>query len=180
MVPPEFVNVTDSVWLVPVCTFPKVRLEGLDSSDPGVTPVPESAMLIDGLVASLAIRTLPFTVPAAWGAKETLKPWLCPATSVKGNVSPLMLNPLPLTFACETVIVVPPVLVRVSDWVVLTFTWTLPKLSVCELADSTPGVVPVPESVILSVGFEALLASVTLPLAAPPDCGVNVTLKLIL
>jgi len=108
VVPPEFVSVTDSIWLVPVCTFPKVRLEGLDSSDPGVTPVPESAMLIDGLVASLAIMTLPFTVPAVWGAKETLKPWLCPAASVKGNLSPARLNPLPVTLAWLTVTVVPP------------------------------------------------------------------------
>jgi hypothetical protein len=34
--------------------------------------------------------------------------------------------------------------------------------------------------VILSVEFEALLTSDTLPLAAPLDCGVNVTLKFVL
>lgn len=65
--------------------------------------------------ASDVNEIVPLAEPAFVGAKVAPKVKLCPATSVKGNVSPLMLNPLPLTFACETVIVVPPVLVRVSD-----------------------------------------------------------------
>jgi len=145
-----------------------------------MVPVPDKEIVRVELEASDVNEIIPLAEPAFVGAKVAPKVKLCPAVRVKGRINPLMLNPLPLTFACETVIVVPPVLVRVSDWVVLAFTWILPKLSVCELADSTPGVAPVPESVILSVGFEALLASVTLPLAAPPDCGVNVTLKFML
>ena len=114
VVPPEFVSVTESVWLVPVCTFPKDRLEGFDTRDPGVTPVAESAILKDGFVASLAIVTLPVTVPATCGAKETLKPWPCPAAKVNGKVSPLMLNPVPVTLAWLTVMLVVPEFVIVT------------------------------------------------------------------
>jgi hypothetical protein len=115
LVPPEFVSVAESVWLVPVCTFPKARLEGFETSDPGVIPVAASAMARDGFVASLAMVTLPLTVPADCGAKMTLKPWLCPAASVNGNVSPLALNPVPVTLAWLTVMLVLPELVIVID-----------------------------------------------------------------
>ena len=40
--------------------------------------------------------------------------------------------------------------------------------------------VPVPESGIVKVGFEALEVMVTLPLAAPAEVGANDTLKLVL
>jgi len=40
---------------------------------------------------------------------------LWPAFSVKGNVSPLKVNPLPLGVAAEIVRLDPPVLVSVSD-----------------------------------------------------------------
>jgi hypothetical protein len=130
------------------------------------------------LEASEVNEIVPVTEPADAGANVAPKVKLCPAIRVRGRFSPVMLNPLPpLSFACDTVTVVPPVFVRVSDCVVLPLTWTFPKLRVCELADKTPGVAPVPESVILRVEFEALLTIDTLPLTAPPDCGANVTLK---
>ena len=112
--PPDFVSVADSVWLVPFCTFPKARLEGFETSEPGVIPVAESAMPRDGFVASLAMVTLPLTVPAACGAKVTLKPWLCPAANVNGNVSPITPNPVPVTLAWLTVMPVPPEFVIVT------------------------------------------------------------------
>ena len=63
------VSVSDCVLLLPTCTFPKLRLDALSLSDPGVTPVPESGKLRLGLEASLVIATLPVTVPPDVGAK---------------------------------------------------------------------------------------------------------------
>jgi hypothetical protein len=166
--------------LCPTTTLPKSKAVGLMLSWPGTVPVPDKEMLRVELEASEVNEIVPLAEPPAVGANVAPKVKLCPAMRVRGGVNPLMLNPLPLTFACETVIVVPPVFVRVSDCVVLPLTRTLPKLSVCELADNTPGVAPVPDSVILRVEFDALLTSDTLPLTAPLDCGVNVTLKLVL
>lgn len=132
------------------------------------------------LDASEVKEIVPLAEPAVVGANVAPKVRLCPGMRVSGRFSPLTLNSLPLTFACETVMVVPPVFVRVSDCVVLPLTRTLPKFSVCELTDNTPGVAPVPDSEIFRVASEALLASDTLPLTAPPDCGANVTLKFVL
>ena len=72
--------------------------------------------------ASEVNEIVPVTEPAAVGANVVPKVKLCPAIRVKGTFSPLILNPLPLTFACDTVIVVPPVFVRVSDCVALPLT----------------------------------------------------------
>jgi hypothetical protein len=58
--------------------------------------------------------TLPLVAPLAVGEKTTVNEVLWPAVSVTGNVSPLMLNPLPLAAAAEIVRLDPPVLVRVS------------------------------------------------------------------
>jgi hypothetical protein len=42
---------------------------------------------------------------------------------------------------------------------------------------NAPAVTPVPERGILRLGFEPLDVMLTLPLAAPPDVGVKVTLN---
>ena len=159
VVPPEFVSVTESVWLVPVCTFPKDRLEGFDTRDPGVSPVAESAIFRDGFVASLAIVTLPVTVPATCGAKETLKPRPCPAAKVNGKVNPLRLNPVPVTLAWLTVIVVPPELVIVTSWVWVAPTCTFPKLTLAGVAASCPAMIPVPETGTVTVELVGAFAN---------------------
>ena len=56
-------------------------------------------------------------------------------------------------------------------------TVTLPKLSVVGLAAKAPGKTPVPVTGIVKVGLEAFDVRVTLPLAAPLEVGVNVTLN---
>ena len=84
------------------------------------------------------------------------------------------------TLACDTVTLEPPELVRVSDNVWLFPTCTLPKLRLVAVAVSDPGVIPVPESGTVTVGFDALLVMERLPLADPPVVGVNVTLKVAL
>jgi hypothetical protein len=62
---------------------------------------------------------LPLVAPLAVGLKSTVKDVLWPAVNVTGRVSPLKLNPLPLAAAAEIVRLVPPVLLSVSDKLVL-------------------------------------------------------------
>jgi len=78
------------------------------------------------------------------------------------------------------VTLVPPVLVTVSEIDCLFPTVTLPKLRLVGLAPSVPGVTPLPESGIVSVGFDALDVRVRFPLAPPADDGVNETLNVAL
>ena len=63
--------------------------------------------------------TLPLAAPLVVGEKSTVNDVLWPAFSVKGKVSPLKLNPVPLAAAAEIVRLVPPVLVSVSDKLLL-------------------------------------------------------------
>ena len=85
-------------------------------------------MLKLGFTPLEVILTLPLAAPLAVGEKSTVKDVLWPAFNVKGTVSPLKLNPLPLAAAAEIVRLVPPELVRVpaSDFEVPT--WMFPKL----------------------------------------------------
>lgn len=59
-------------------------------------------------------------------------------------------------------------------------TGTLPKVRLESLVLRTPGVAELAVSGMLREGFEALLTMARLPLAAPLDCGVKVTLKVLL
>lgn len=94
-------------------------LEGFGDRLPCVTPVPDRGMLRLGLEPFEVTVTLPLAAPAAEGANLTENEVLCPAVSVRGNVNPLMLNPVPVADAAEIVTLVPPLLVSVSDCVLL-------------------------------------------------------------
>jgi hypothetical protein len=74
----------------------------------------------------------------------------------------------------------PPVLVTVSDADRLLPTVTVPKARLLGLDPSTPGATPVPDKGMVKVGLGAFEVMVTLPLAFAADCGVKVTLKLVL
>jgi hypothetical protein len=113
LAPPEFVSVSDRVLLLLVCTLPKLKLAGLGVSWPGVTPVPDSGTL--ALDTLLTMATLPVTPPAAAGLNFTENVVLCDGPRVVGKVSPLALNPVPVTVACVIVRLDPPVLLMVSD-----------------------------------------------------------------
>ena len=78
------------------------------------------------------------------------------------------------------VTLVPPVLVSVSVIEGSPPTVTLPKLMLLGLSARAPGVTPVPDTPIVSVGFEPFEVMVTVPLAAPVACGAKVTVKLVL
>ncbi len=63
--------------------------------------------------------TLPLAAPLVVGEKSTVNAVLWPAVNVKGKNKPLKLNPLPLAVAAEIVRLDPPMLVSVSDKLVL-------------------------------------------------------------
>ena len=166
-VPPLFVRVTVADWVVPVVTLPNASLVGFSETVPGVTPVPESDMVSVGFDAFDVIVTVPLALPAACGANVTEKVVLCEGFSVSGVVMPLSVNPVPLIDACETLTAVPPVLVRVTVADCVVPVVTLANASLFGLSDSVPGVMPVPVSDMVSVGFEAFDVIVTVPLALP-------------
>jgi hypothetical protein len=142
---PVLVRVSDKLELLPTCTLPNARLVGFAVSAPCVRPVPESGMLKLESEPVEVTLTLPLAAPLAVGEKSTVKGVLCPAFSVKGNDSPLKLNPVPLAEAAEIVRLVPPVLVRVSDKLELLPTWTPPKARLVGLAVSWLAGTPAPD-----------------------------------
>ncbi len=68
---------------------------------------------------------------------------------------------------------VPPVLVTVPDRDWLLPTVTLPKLRLDGVDPSAPAAIPLPDSDTVSVGFEAVEVTVSVPLAAAADVGAN-------
>ncbi len=110
---PLLFSVTVCVLLLPNATFPKLRLVGLAASS-RVTPLPASDTVAGELAASLTIETPPVTLPAAVGENFTVKVVLCPAARLSGRESPLRLNSVPVTLACDTVTLVVPVLLSVT------------------------------------------------------------------
>jgi hypothetical protein len=123
------------------------------------------------------ILTLPLAAPLVVGANSTVNDVLWPAVNVKGRVSPLKLNPLPLAAPAEMVRFDPPELVSVSDKLELLPTWTLPKARLVGFAVNVPCVTPVPESGMLKLGFEPFEVMLTLPLAAPLVVGAKSTVN---
>ena len=86
----------------------------------------------------LVIETLPLTLPAEVGANFTVNDVLEFALMVCGTVSPLMLNPVPVTLAAEIVTLAVPEFVSVMFCVALLPATTFPKLKLAGLADSCP------------------------------------------
>ena len=83
------VTVSDSVFLFPMVTLPKLRLAGFEPRVPGVTPVPDKGMVRVGLEASEVMVTAPLKLPLVCGAKATVKVVLWEAFRVNGVVIPL-------------------------------------------------------------------------------------------
>src|SRR5690349_5469224 len=107
-------------------------------------PVPVNGMFSVGFDAFDVIATFPLTAPADKGVNSTLKLALCPAARVTGALIPLTLNPDPVTFTREIVTLDPPVLVTVSESVLLPLTCTLPKARLVGFDPSAPPATPVP------------------------------------
>jgi hypothetical protein len=166
--------------LDPTTTLPKLRLVGDTANWPAAVPVPESAILSGELDAFDTTDRLPLTAAALVGAKAVVKVTLWFAVSVRGKVKPLMEKTDPVKFACEMVIVDPPVLVSVSDKLALLPTCTLPKVRLVGFAVSAPCVTPVPESGRFMAASEALEVKATLPLELPAVWGAKATEKAVL
>jgi len=98
-------------------------------ADPGggLVPVPESAREVGELEALLTATSTPVKLPTADGAKLTLNAVLCPPVRVKGTTSPLVLKLVPLRLSPDTTTESVPVLLRVTDCVLLPPLGTLPK-----------------------------------------------------
>ncbi len=162
--------------MVPTVTLPKFTLVGFAVSVPGVRPVPESGILRGELDALETTLNVPLTAPALVGAKAAVKVTLWLAARVTGRFSPLTEKPAPLGVACEIVTVAVPVLVKVSDLLLLLPTCTLPNARLAGLGLRVPGVIPVPErlsTTVLFVWFE-VVAKVMPPLKLPTVVGANV------
>jgi hypothetical protein len=138
--------------------------------------VPFREMVSVGLEAFDVTVTVPLAVPVEVGANLTEYVALCPAVRVKEELIPLRVNPAPLMVTFETETLVPPVFVIVPDKDWFEPTVTLPKFRELGLELSCPAVaVPVPDKEMVSVGFEALDVTVTVPLALPVVAGANLT-----
>jgi hypothetical protein len=125
---PLFVKVTLEVVELPAFTPPKLKLAGLaESVTEEATPEPVKAIVAGELGALLAMLTVPERLPPVVGANTTLMLVLVPAAKVAGVVSPLTLNPVPLTDNWEIVTDAFPVLVSVKACDLLWPSTTLPK-----------------------------------------------------
>jgi hypothetical protein len=137
-----------------------------------------------GLEASESTEIRPVLLPPVAGANIVPKVKLCPGLKVRGRLNPVILKPLPETVAWVTLTGEPPVLVRVSERVLLLPTGMLGKSRLESLVLSAPpGVVVVaatatPVTGTFTTEFEAsVVVTETVPLAVPADWGVNVTVK---
>jgi hypothetical protein len=123
---------------------------------------------------------MPLAAPDTSGLKVTVNGALWPAGIVTGKERPLRLNTELFELAAVTV-TFEPLAVRLPDAVPLTPMTTLPRPRVVGLTVSCPAAAaPVPDSGMVSVGFDAVEVIVRLPLALTAEAGVNVTVKLTL
>jgi hypothetical protein len=97
------------------------------------TPVPESVIESGEFVALLATETLPDALPAEAGLNVAVKVAVCPGVRISPEETPDALKPAPDTVTLETVMLALPALVRVTVWVPVLDTFTLPKLMEDEL-----------------------------------------------
>lgn len=77
--------------------------------------MPVRGMLRLELEALLAIARVPLAGPPDWGLNVILKVVLWPAASARGSFRPVRVKPVPERLAWLMVMLVPPVLVRVSE-----------------------------------------------------------------
>ena len=174
---PLAVTLPVSAAFEPTVTLLKLRLVGETANVPEAVPVPESA-IPSWFAAFDDTDRLPLAVPALVGVNVTLKVTLWPDVRLMGKLlNPLVENDAPVKFTCEIEIVDPPVLVSVSDKLVLLPTWVPLNARVVGFAASAPGVAPVPDSGMLKFGFAPVEVIFTLPLAAPLAVGEKSTVN---
>jgi hypothetical protein len=137
----------------------------------GTVPVPVK-LSTGELAALLTKEALSEAVPLAWGVKVTVTGALCPAAMLNGKESPLKTNS-EVPVLAEEMVTLEPVALSVPVMLLLCPTTTLPKLSVAGLMVNWPAAVPVPDSRIARLGFEAFETTEMLPLALPAEVGAK-------
>lgn len=146
---PLAVRLPVKLWFSPTTTLPKVIVVGETASCPGVAPVPVRLTDIEGFDPFDATASDPLAAPPDCGANVTLKVAPCPGLNVTGGFTPVMLKPVPLGVIDEMVTAVPPLLLSVSDSVLLDPVATLPKVKLVGFALTAPGETAVPDRAIL-------------------------------
>jgi len=107
---------------------------------------------------------LPLTGADVLGEKVTVKTTLCLGVSVIGKDSPLTVKAALLTESCETVTLLPPELVSVTDFAMLCPTLTLPKASELGVTVNLPAATALPlTDISISAAEGASLRMATLP-----------------
>lgn len=118
--------------LEPTVTVPNPTDAGDAESCPAaLVPEPERATERLESVALEEMLSAPLAAPAEFAVKPTLSVKLCPAAKVCG-LKPLTVKPAPLTAACVTPTLDPPVFVTVTDCVWLLPTVMLPKFRLAD------------------------------------------------
>ena len=132
--------------------------------------------MLGEFAASLVSVRLAEAVPEAFGVNTIVAATLCPAAIVFGNTNPGRVNSELFTCA-EDIVTGPFEAERVNCRPADDPTVILPKL---RLDGETPrfaplAVTPVPETLIISLGFSPLLIRVTVPVIFPDTDGVKLT-----
>ncbi len=142
----------------------------------GAVPFPLAACVTGEFVALLVNVIVEEAAPLACGANFSVNGTVCPAVNVKGRDSPETTNSALLDPTADTVTLAP---LATSDpaCVCEVPTVTLPKFEVAGLAANWPGAVPVPESATLRLGTDPSAVNARLPVTAPADVGVKITLN---
>lgn len=113
--------------------------------------------------------------PVVCGLNVAEKDTLWPEGMVTGKVSPPKLN-VALFVPADVTVTLPPVAVKDPEADPLVPSTTLPIARVDGETPSCPAAaLPVPESGMLSVGFDALELTVTVPVALAAELGLNLT-----
>src|SRR2546422_628890 len=135
-------------------------------------------MVLGELAALLTSEMLPDALLVAVGANCTLKVLDCPAATVSGKVSPLMLKPAPVTGSCAMVRLAPPEVVKVRFCTPVLPTSTLPKLTLGGVTESW-GCTPVQLRAIVLDQFCSSLRRSTVLDALLVAVGANCTLNVL-
>lgn len=160
----------------PTPTFPNGTLDGLAEicGCPAAAPEPLRAIESAEFDALLAIVIFPEALPAVVGANcaVNVAPW--PAEITSGVVSPMMLKPVPVVVAPETVTLAFPELLRVTVCLPVFPTVTAPKTALAgEAVKVELCVTPLPDNMIACGDPAALSVREMIPVLPPVAVGVN-------
>jgi hypothetical protein len=140
------------------------------------SPDPLNAMVNGELGALLVSEIEPVTAPVAPGAKTALNVVFEPAGIVIGALRPVILNPVPVTVACEITRLAVPLFARLIVCELLVPVETFPKPAVLGIALICAWL-PLPLNATANGELGALLATEMLPVALPDVVGVNCAVK---